>query len=144
MYPAGESVTVLPVVTGHHLIPGPDLVNATPHKVQRAAHRCQNPKILAIVPDPISSRLPVLAEINGHWSFRGGLLGSLSGSDINADAADSSRSIRGLSPEAKEYAKSTGTHQQSQDALDSVILRKVKEQEIDQFLKQGKIGEYAE
>ncbi len=91
----------------------------------------------------VSEDPPEIEETDDEGGL-GGLLGSLSGSDINADAADSSRSIRGLSPEAKKYAQTTGTHQQSQDALDSVISRKVKEQEIDQFLKQGKIGEYAE
>ena len=92
----------------------------------------------------VSEDEPEIEETDEDEGSLGGLLGGLSGSDINADAADSSRSIRGLSPEAKEYAQSTGTPQQSQDALDSVISRKVKEQEIDQFLKQGKIGEYAE
>jgi uncharacterized protein YgiM (DUF1202 family) len=74
----------------------------------------------------------------------GGLLGDLSGSDIDADAADSSRSIRGLSPEAKEYAKNTGSTQESQDALDSVLARTTAPEDIDQFLKAGKVGEYAE
>lgn len=92
----------------------------------------------------VSDEEPEIEETDDDGGGLGGLLGGLSGSDINADAADSSRSIRGLSPEAKEYAQSTGTPQQSQDALDSVISRKINEQEIDQFLKQGKIGEYAE
>jgi uncharacterized protein YgiM (DUF1202 family) len=92
----------------------------------------------------VSEEEPEIEETGDDEGSLGGLLGGLSGSDINADAADSSRSIRGLSPEAKEYAQSTGTPQQSQDALDSVISRKVDEQEIDQFLKEGKIGEYAE
>ena len=92
----------------------------------------------------VSEEEPEIEETDDDEGGLGGLLGGLSGSDINADAADSSRSIRGLSPEAKEYAQSTGTPKQSQDALDSVISRKVAKQEIDQFLKQGKIGEYAE
>jgi len=92
----------------------------------------------------VSEEEPEIEEAEEDEGGLGGLLGGLSGSDINADAADSSRSIRGLSPEAKEYAQSTGTPKQSQDALDSVIARKVNDQEIAQFLKQGKIGEYAE
>ncbi len=92
----------------------------------------------------VSEEEPEIEETDDNEGGLGGLLGGLSGSDINADAADSSRSIRGLSPEAKEYAQAEGTPQQTQDALDSVIARKVDEQEIDQFLKQGKIGEYAE
>ena len=74
----------------------------------------------------------------------GGLLGGLSDSDINADAADSSRSIRGLSPEAKEYADATGSPQEIRNALDEVIARSTTDKEIDRFLKEGKIGEYAE
>ncbi len=74
----------------------------------------------------------------------GGLLGDLSGSNIRADNTDSSRSIRGLSPEATEYAKQNGTPQVYRNELDKVIERKVSPTEIDQFLKQGKIGEYQE
>ncbi|MBA4366034.1 MAG: SH3 domain-containing protein [Desulfobacterium sp.] len=74
----------------------------------------------------------------------GGLLGDLSGSNIRADNTDSSRSIRGLSPEATEYAKQNGTPQVYRNELDKVIDRKVSPTEIDQFLKQGKIGEYQE
>ncbi len=92
----------------------------------------------------VSEEKPEIEETEEDEGGLGGLLGGLSGSDINADAADSSRSIRGLSPEAKEYAQTTGTPKQSQDALDSVITRTVKGQEIDQFLKEGKIGEYAD
>ncbi|MBC2716231.1 MAG: SH3 domain-containing protein [Desulfobacteraceae bacterium] len=92
----------------------------------------------------VSEEEPEIEDAGDDEGGLGGLLGGLSGSDINADAADSSRSIRGLSPEAKEYAETTGTPQQSQDALDSVISLKTSNQEIDQFLKEGKIGEYAD
>lgn len=92
----------------------------------------------------VSEEEPEIEDLEDDEGGLGGLLGGLSGSDINADAADSSRSIRGLSPEAKEYAHATGTPQQSQDALDSVISRTVSDSEIDQFLKAGKVGEYAE
>ncbi len=92
----------------------------------------------------VSEEQPDIEESGDDSAGVGGMLGGLSGSDINADAADSSRSIRGLSPEAKEYAQAAGTPKQSQDALDSVISRKVNEKEIDQFLKEGKIGEYAD
>lgn len=74
----------------------------------------------------------------------GGLLGNLTGSGISAKSADSSRSIRGLSPEAAEYAKQTGKPQQFRDALDSVLELKTEDKEIEAFLKDGKIGEYAE
>jgi hypothetical protein len=74
----------------------------------------------------------------------GDLLGDLSGSDIRADAADSSRSIRGLSPETEAYANAAGTPQQSRDALDGVISRKTSDDEIKTFLQIGKVGEYAD
>ncbi len=74
----------------------------------------------------------------------GNLLGNLSGSDVQANSADSSRSIRGLSPEAEEYAKQSGTPQQHKQALDNVIALKTQKAQIEQFLKNGKIGEYAQ
>lgn len=74
----------------------------------------------------------------------GGLLGDLSGSSIRADNTDSSRSIRGLSPEAAEYAAQKGTPQVYRSELDKVIAGKVSSEEIDRFLQQGKIGEYQE
>ncbi|OPL10555.1 MAG: hypothetical protein AVO38_04915 [delta proteobacterium ML8_D] len=73
----------------------------------------------------------------------GGLLGGLTGSSIKADAADSSRSIRGLSPEAQEYAQQTETPAESQAALDMLLSSNVDKTEIDLFLKEGRIGEYA-
>lgn len=73
----------------------------------------------------------------------GGLLGGITGSTIEADAADSSRSIRGLSPEAQEYAQQAGTPAESQAALDMVLSLTLDKSDVDEFLKEGKIGEYA-
>jgi len=92
----------------------------------------------------VSESKPESDDTGGDGAGIGGLLSGLSGSDINADAADSSRSIRGLSLEAKEYARATGTPKQSQDALDSVISRTVSDRDIELFLKNGRIGEYAD
>ena len=72
------------------------------------------------------------------------ILIGVSGSSIEADEADSSRSIRGLSPEAKEYARKKKTPKIYQRALDGVIAVQVGHQELETFLEQGKIGEYAE
>lgn len=80
----------------------------------------------------------------GEGGGIGDLLGGLSGSSVEADAADSARSIRGLSPEAEAYAKKTGTPQQSRKALDRVLSMSVTENEVDAFLKAGHIGEYAQ
>jgi len=74
----------------------------------------------------------------------GNLLGDLTGSSIRADNTDSSRSIRGLSPEATEYAKQQGTPEKYRKELDKVIAEKTAPSEIENFLKQGKIGEYQE
>ncbi len=74
----------------------------------------------------------------------GTLIGDLTGSNIQADASDTSRSVRGLSPEAEAYADRTGTPEQYKKALDTVISTKTSDTEIEQFLRAGKIGEYAE
>jgi len=74
----------------------------------------------------------------------GNLLGDLTGSSIRADNTDSSRSIRGLSPEATEYAKQQGTPEKYRKELDKVVAEKTTPSEIENFLKQGKIGEYQE
>ena len=73
----------------------------------------------------------------------GGLFGALPGSSVQVNAADTSRSIRGLSPAAKEYAASTKTPEQYQKALDKVLALRLTDQEIEEFLRQGRIGEYS-
>jgi uncharacterized protein YgiM (DUF1202 family) len=74
----------------------------------------------------------------------GSTLGSLTGSSsIKLSSADTSRSIRGLSPEAKEYANSVGTPIQYQQALDNVLSINTTSAQINSFLKEGQIGEYA-
>jgi len=71
------------------------------------------------------------------------LFGSLTGSGISADEADTGRSIRGLSTETEEYAKKTGAPVSYQKALDRVLAMRISEKELVVFLKKGKIGEYA-
>jgi uncharacterized protein YgiM (DUF1202 family) len=87
------------------------------------------------------SKEPPVDETGGDT---GNLLSSLGGSSIAADEADTARSIRGLSKETETYAKNTGTPEKYQEALDEVLAMKVTEGEIEAFLKNGKIGEYAE
>ena len=72
------------------------------------------------------------------------LFGGSLASSVRADASDTSRSIRGLSPEATEYANSSGTPQACRKALDKILAIAISRQEVDQFLATGKIGEYAE
>lgn len=71
------------------------------------------------------------------------LMTSLTDSKIQADEADTSRSMRGLSRETEEYAKNRGTPASYQKALDGVLAMSVSENELETFLRQGKIGEYA-
>lgn len=68
----------------------------------------------------------------------------LGGSNISADEAQTARSIRGLSPEAEQYAKQRGTPQVYQKALDEVLALIVTTGELEAFLQKGKIGEYAQ
>ncbi|MGB9080301.1 MAG: SH3 domain-containing protein [Desulfuromonadaceae bacterium] len=82
------------------------------------------------------------AEVAGDG---GGLFGtSMQKSQITTAKADSARSIRGLSPEAAKYAKDRGTPEMYKKSLDVVLARKVSAKELKAFLKEGKIGEYAQ
>ena len=73
----------------------------------------------------------------------GNLFGSLASSNISADEASTGRSIRGLSEETEQYAKMKKTSPAAKKALDQVLAMKISEKELQTFLKQGKIGEYA-
>ena len=88
------------------------------------------------------SETPPAAEVAGG---DGGLFGdSMKSSQINTAKADSARSIRGLSPGAAQYAKDRGISAENKKALDAVLTRKVSAKELKAFLKDGRIGEYAQ
>ena len=88
------------------------------------------------------SDTPPAGEVSGS---EGGLFGeTMQQSQINTAKADSARSIRGLSPETTQYAKSRGTPEVVKKSLDIVLLRKVSPRELKVFLQEGKIGEYAQ
>lgn len=73
-----------------------------------------------------------------------GLLGGVTGqSTIQAASADTSRSIRGLSPETTQYADGAGTPKEHREDLDRVLALVVAEDELERFLQEGRIGEYA-
>ena len=72
------------------------------------------------------------------------LFAFMPGSSIEADEADTARSIRGLSRETEQYAQSRGTPTEYKRALDRVLAMGVSEQALEEFLRNGKIGEYAE
>ncbi len=75
-------------------------------------------------------------------------------SKIDGDEIYSARSIRGVSPSdgsdngvsevADEYAKIARVKKRCSSALESVISIQTADDEIKAFLKEGKIGEYAE
>ena len=71
------------------------------------------------------------------------LFSSMQGSNISADEAQTSRSIRGLSKETEQYAQQRGTPAVYKKALDQVLAIRTTDKEVDVFLKEGKIGEYA-
>jgi hypothetical protein len=73
----------------------------------------------------------------------GSLVGTLPGSSIQANASDTSRSVRGLSPAAEEYANNTKTPVEYKKALDKVLEVRVTDSEIEEFLREGGVGEYA-
>ena len=88
------------------------------------------------------SDTPPVVEVGGS---DGGLFGaSMQNSQIQTAKADSARSIRGLSPETAQYAKQRGTPEKYRKALDKVLARSVKPQDTKAFLREGKIGEYAQ
>ena len=85
---------------------------------------------------------PPAAEVSGGET---GLFGeSLQKSQIDTAKADSARSIRGLSPEVSQYAKQRGTPEAYKKELDRILARKVNAKDLKAFLREGKIGEYAQ
>jgi hypothetical protein len=73
-----------------------------------------------------------------------GFLDNLPGTTISADKADTSRSIRGLSPESQEYAKSSEVPEECREQLKKLLNIKIPTGEVESFLKSGKIGEHAQ
>ena len=72
----------------------------------------------------------------------GDLLGALGGQQIAARESSSGSSIRGLSPMSEKHAKSKGISQSNIDDVKKMEQFKVSDQELQNFLSQGKLGEY--
>lgn len=72
------------------------------------------------------------------------LFAFMPGSKISADEADTARSIRGLSSETEEYSKNRRTPEAYKKALDHVLAMSVEKREVEDFLRKGRVGEYAE
>lgn len=90
---------------------------------------------------PAASAAPAASGTDSVGSLLGGVSGQ---SGIQAGATDTSRSIRGLSPEALAYASQTQTPEVYRNALDRVLAIEAEAAQINWFLKTEKIGEYAE
>ncbi|MFC1867646.1 SH3 domain-containing protein [Thermodesulfobacteriota bacterium] len=72
------------------------------------------------------------------------LFAFMPGSKISADESDTARSIRGLSSETEQYAKNRRTPAAYKRALDRILAMSVEEREVEDFLRNGRVGEYAE
>lgn len=75
------------------------------------------------------------------------LFGSAGSSNIMVSEADSARSMRGLNESEQEAARAAGRAprplSEYKAALDKVLATKTDKRELENFLKAGRIGEYA-
>ncbi len=75
------------------------------------------------------------------------LFGGAGSSNIMVSEADSARSMRGLNESEQQAAKAAGRPvrplAEYKQALDKVLAEQVAKKELEQFLKAGRIGEYA-
>lgn len=86
---------------------------------------------------------PEPEEEKGETDDPGDLLSDFTGSEITAETAESSRSMRGIYREAAEYAQKTGKPETCRKALEYVLKQDPKPADVDAFLQAGGIGEYA-
>jgi len=60
-----------------------------------------------------------------------------------ASDATASAGARGLTEVSGEYAKRSGISQRDRDMIDRMTAYKITDQEVEDFLKKGELGEYA-
>ncbi|QPJ64752.1 MAG: SH3 domain-containing protein [Candidatus Nitrohelix vancouverensis] len=73
------------------------------------------------------------------------LLGSLGGRQkVAANETGSSSSIRGLSPTSQELAQKKGIPKESVQAVQAMESYQISNNDLDQFLQEGQLGEYAQ
>ncbi len=60
-----------------------------------------------------------------------------------ASDATASAGARGLDEVSAEYAKRSGISQRDRDSVDRMAAYKITDQEVEEFLKKGELGEYA-
>ena len=61
-----------------------------------------------------------------------------------ASAVTASAGARGLDKASEDYAKRSGVTQQQRDAVDRMTIYKISDEEIQAFLKSGRLGEYGD
>ena len=61
-----------------------------------------------------------------------------------ASAVTASAGARGLDKASEDYANRAGITQQHRDAVDRMTAYKIPDEELHEFLKSGRLGEYAE
>ena len=62
----------------------------------------------------------------------------------DASGVTASAGARGLDKASEGYANKSGITQQHRDAVDRMTTYKISDQDIQEFLKSGRLGEYAE
>ncbi len=62
----------------------------------------------------------------------------------DASNVTASAGARGLDKASEDYAKRSGITQQQRDAVDRMTTYKIPDEAIQEFLKSGRLGEYAE
>lgn len=77
-------------------------------------------------------------------SAESGLAGAGATSGITVAEASTSASIRGLKPMAEDYARNKSISPQSVDGARKMEALSVSSDEVDAFLREGRLGEYAE
>lgn len=80
-------------------------------------------------------------------NFGGGgdVLGALGGRQkIAARESSSGSSIRGLSPISEKHAKNKGISEEEIQAVKQMETFRIHPQEMDKFLKEGRLGEYSQ
>jgi len=91
----------------------------------------------------VSSEPPQPSGEKTEGDSVGKLLTGLTGSRIGSGEVDTSRSMRMLSVEKKKKQDGSQPDQNYEEALESVLSRRITDIRVDQFLEAGKIGEYA-
>ena len=113
------------------------LAKGTPIKVTRKGKTAKNQTGWIL-------KFKLTAKAPSGSSGKGDFLGALGGQQkMAANASSSDSSIRGLSPIAENRAREKGVPSESIEAVKQMENFRITSKELDDFLLQGKLGEYA-